>query len=122
MCRTLLFSPAHVLQGSDRQSSILSQSSSTKSERDGIVNSSTVGSDTEEFLVLATNSSTKEKVQDLQPLKWRPLYKKPCNSLTFLAKTKAKMKHVYQVHCLSKDNLRGLYDRRVKLLKTNARF
>ena len=52
------------------QSNISSASPSTKSAKDGKVNSSMHESYTESFCFLATKSGRKEKVQDLQPLEY----------------------------------------------------
>ena len=48
-----------------------------------------LGSDTVWFWDLATNFSTKEKVQDLHPLESMTVYKRPCHLLTLLAESKS---------------------------------
>ena len=75
------------------QSKSSSQSPSTRSSKDGSVNFSNRGSETEGFWVLATKSGRKEMVQD--------------NSLTLLADARASKKGVFQVRCLSEANFRG---------------
>ena len=65
------------------------------------------------------------KVQNVQkgarlPIPWM-LKERPCNSLTLLINTRDR-RNIFQVRCLSKDDLRGSYGREVTLLRTRDRF
>ena len=67
-------------------------------------NSSKQLSGTKRFWVFATKSGI-QKVHYLQPRKWQTQKERACSSLTLLAKVRPRRKHVFQVRCLSDNNL-----------------
>ena len=58
------------------------------------------------FLVLVTNSDTKENVQDLHPLKCLTQQGRPSSSLTLLPKARVKRKQIFQARCYPRTVLR----------------
>ena len=86
-----------------RQNNSASQSLSTISWRNGIIDSSDLESKIEEFWGLAANSIMKLNVHDLHPPCCLTRNEGPCDSLTVLAEAKAKRKQVFQLRCLSED-------------------
>ena len=84
--------------------------------------SSNPGSRIKEFCVFTTNCSTKLKVHDLHLLECLTQYKGPYNSLTLLAKARAKNEQVIPVRYLSKKNSKSSHGRRVRLFKTITSF
>ena len=104
------------------QSNISYQSLSTKSWWDGTENSSNLGSKTEGSGSLPQHLAWNWKCTTFIPSSCLTRYKRPCNSLTLLAKARTKRKLVFGVRCLSKDNFGGSNSRRVWLSRTKAWF